>query len=60
MQEKCCAKNCVRKADYKKHKLCRTHYMRYRNTGTVGDKPIAARNIIRPYKANSDEKAITT
>lgn len=58
MQEKCCAKGCARTARYKKHKLCMTHYMRYRKHGTVGDKPIAARKVIKPYLAKSEENSI--
>ncbi len=51
MQEKCCAKGCDRPWKYKKHKLCMTHYMRYRNNGAVGDKPIAVRKPMKPYRA---------
>lgn len=61
MQEKCCANGCNRPIKYKKHKLCQTHYMRYRNHGCVlSDIPIKAWNTIRPYRGDVKDKANLT
>ncbi len=57
MQEKCCANGCDRPAKYKKHKLCATHYMRYRKNGTIGEAPIHARRVLKPFKVVVQEKS---
>lgn len=49
MKNKCSIDGCNRKSDLKKHQLCRTHYMRYRRKGEVGEEPIRKRNEIKPY-----------
>lgn len=56
MQDKCCAKGCTRKADYKKHKLCRTHYARYRKNGNIGEAPINAWKKLKPFQMVSEDK----
>lgn len=49
MQEKCSVKGCDRKSEVKKHKLCRTHYMRYKLKGDVGEGKIKKRIPLIPY-----------
>ena len=55
MNEKCIAPHCEREVEIKKHGLCRTHYVRYRNTGTVGTKPINASRSLAPYNQSKAE-----
>jgi hypothetical protein len=49
MSKKCCVKGCDREWVVKKHQLCRTHYMRYRNKGDPGDGRIVPKTPIKPY-----------
>ena len=49
MQEKCTVVGCDRKIEIKKHKLCRTHYMRYKIKGSVGEGKIQKRIVLKPY-----------
>lgn len=49
MKEKCCVKKCKNEIEIFKHKLCRTHYMRYRRYGCPGDGDIKKKKMIKPY-----------
>lgn len=53
--EKCVVKGCNHPVRIIKHGLCRTHYDRYRETGSVGDKPIKASKVLIPYKEKFKE-----
>jgi hypothetical protein len=61
MQEKCCAKGCNRLSIYKKHKLCASHYMRYRKHGDINEEvPIQARRVLKSFRNVKDEEIFSS
>lgn len=56
MTNKCTVRGCRNQIEIKLHKLCRGHYMRYRNKGDPGGPFIPRKTRLKVYEPLVEEK----